>query len=168
MPEELVDPIRKFLTATYNFPEKIPFEISFHAVKPDPVFRDSNITVYARANSHLQHYEEVIREHPYENKMQSYSYVIKTDDARILYSGDIGSLSDYADLLADCDLLITEGLHLDLEELFRISSQSNVKRLVLTHLSSQMYADPGPLKTMAEKHGVTDLIIARDGLKLAI
>ena len=100
--------------------------------------------------------------------MQSYSYVIKTDGCKIIYSGDIGSLSDYADLLGDCDLLITEGLHLDLEELFELSAQTGLKKLVLTHLSWEIYADPAPIKTSAAKHGLTGLIIARDGFKLSI
>ncbi|UCC78577.1 MAG: hypothetical protein JSW64_09865 [Candidatus Zixiibacteriota bacterium] len=168
MPEELVEPTKKFLLATYVFPERLSFVIELHPVKPDPVFRDDNITVYARANSHLKLFEKDIVAGGYDNKMQSYTYVIKTGSARIIYSGDIASLSDYADLLGDCDLLITEGLHLDLEELFELSAEAGLKRLVLTHLSSNMYADPEPIKTSAAKHGLTDLIIARDGLKLAV
>jgi ribonuclease Z len=168
MPEELVEPVRQFLNTTYMFQERLGFKVTLFPVKPDPVFRDSNITVYARANSHLKSYEEDIKKGGYDNKMQSYSYVIKTAESKIIYSGDIGSLSDYADLLEDCDLLITEGLHLDQEELFEIAANSGLKRLVLTHLSSAMYADPGPLETLAEKHGVTNLIIASDGLKLTL
>ncbi len=168
MPEELIEPVKNMLMTTYMFPERLGFEIIFNPVKPDPVFRDDNITVYSRANSHLKQYEKDINENKYDNRMQSYSYVIKTDSARIIYSGDIGSLSDYVDLLGECDLLITEGLHLDLEELFELSAESGLKRLVLTHLSSNMYADPEPIKTLAAKHGLTDLIIARDGLKLVV
>jgi len=168
MPEELIEPIKNMLAAAYMFPERLGFEIAFNPVKPDPVFRDDNIAVYARANSHLKQYEQDINENAYDNKMQSYSYVIKTDGVKIIYSGDIGSLSDYADLLDDCDLLITEGLHLDLEELFELSANSGLRRLILTHLSSQMYADPEPIKTLATKHGLTNLIIAHDGLKFTV
>ncbi|UCE65397.1 MAG: MBL fold metallo-hydrolase [Candidatus Zixiibacteriota bacterium] len=168
MPEELVEPVKKFLLTAYMFPERLGFEIIFNPVKPDPVFRDGNITVYARANSHLKQYEQDIKENAYDNKMQSYSFVIITNGAKIIYSGDIGSLSDYADILDDCGLLITEGLHLDLERLFELSAKSALKKLVLTHLSSQMYADPEPIKTLAAKYGVTDLIIAHDGLRFTV
>ena len=168
MPEELIEPVKNMLLTAYMFPERLGFEIVFNPVKPDPVFRDENITIYARANTHLKQYEQDIKEKKYSNRMQSYSYVIKTDGAKMIYSGDIGSLADYADLLGDCDLLITEGLHLDLEELFELSAQTGLKRLVLTHLSWEIYADPEPIKTLAAKHCLTDLIIARDGLKLTV
>lgn len=168
MPGELIEPVKNMLLTNYMFPERLGFEIMFNPVKPDPVFRDDNITVYARANTHLKQYEQDIKEKKYSNRMQSYSYVIKTNGAKLIYSGDIGSLSDYADLLDDCDLLITEGLHLDLGELFVLSAEVGLKKLVLTHLSWEMYADPEPVKTSAAKHGVTDLIIARDGLKLTV
>jgi ribonuclease Z len=168
IPEELIEPVKSMLQTAYMFPERLGFEIIFNPVKPDPVFRDDNIAVYARANTHLKQYEKDIEEKKYSNKMQSYSYVIKTGKAKIIYSGDIGSLSDYADLLSDCDLLITEGLHLDLEELFKLSTETGLKKLVLTHLSWEIYADPEPIKTLAAKHGLTDLIIARDGLKLTV
>ncbi len=168
MPEELIEPVKNMLLTAYMFPERLGFEIMFNPVKPDPVFRDDNITVYSRANSHLKPYEKDIEENRYNNKMQSYSFVIKTDGCKIIYSGDIGSLSDYADLLDDCDILITEGLHLDLEELFELSAQTGLKNLVLTHLSWEIYAEPEPIKTLAAKHGLTDLIIASDGLKLTV
>lgn len=168
MPEELIEPVKNMLLTTYMFPERLGFDLMLNPIKPDPVFRDDNITVYSRANTHLKQYEQDIKENKYDNRMQSYSYVIKTDDVKLIYSGDIGSLSDYADLLDDCDLLITEGLHLDLEELFELSAEVGLKKLVLTHLSWEIYADPEPIKTLAAKHGLTDLIIARDGLKLTV
>ena len=83
MPEELVEPIRNMLITAYMFPERLGFEIIFNSVKPDPVFRDDNITVYARANSHLKQYEQGIEACAYYNKMQSYSYVIKTADSKL-------------------------------------------------------------------------------------
>jgi ribonuclease Z len=168
LPEELVEPIKSMLLTTYMFPERLGFEISFNPVKPDPVFRDDNIAVYARANTHLKPLEKDIAAGGYKNKMQSYSYVIKTNDKKIIYTGDVGALSDYADLLDDCDLLITEGLHLELEELFELAAKSGLKKLVLTHLSSEMYFYPDPIKAMAEKHGVVDPIIAEDGLRITI
>jgi ribonuclease Z len=168
MPEELVEPIKSMLLTGYMFPERLGFEIEFNPVKPDPVFRDDNIAVYCRANAHLKTYAGEIKSGKYPNKMQSYSYVIKTDGKKIIYSGDIGALADYSDLLGDCDLLITEGLHLDLEELFALAAKSSLKKLVLTHLSSEMYFDPDPLKALAAKHGVMDLVIAKDGLKIAV
>ncbi len=168
LPQEVIEAVGIFMIATYLFPERLGFELSIKPVRPDPVFRDDNITVYARANSHLHSYKAAIEKAGYPNRAQSYSYVIKTKDSKIIYSGDIGSLDDYADLLDDCDLLITEGLHLDQEALFEKSSQCGLKRIVLTHLSTAMYADPGPIRALAAKYGIRDLRIAEDGMKLEL
>ncbi len=168
MPEELVEPVKKLMTAMYIFPERLGFALDICPVRPDPVFRDDYIAVYARANNHFKPYSDTVEAGGYDNKMQSYSYVIKTADKKIIYSGDIGSLSDYADLLDECDLLITEGLHLEFEELFDLAAKSNLGKLVLTHLSSEMYANPGLLKILAQENGLNDLLIAEDGLKIQL
>lgn len=168
MPEEAIEAVRSLMLATYLFPERMGFDIEIKSVKPDPVFRDKNITVYARANSHLEPYESSIKDHDYPNKMQSFSYVIKTKDRKMIYSGDIGSFDDYSDLLDDCDLLVTEGLHVDLETLFEKASQTGLKRIVLTHLSAAMFANPDNITTRAAKYGIEDLSIASDGLQIEL
>jgi ribonuclease BN (tRNA processing enzyme) len=168
LPEEAIDAVKRFMIAAYLFPERLGFELTIKPVKPDPVFRDDNITVYARANSHLSHCKETIDREGHPNRMQSYSYVIRTGDKKIIYSGDIGSFDDYADLLDDCDLLITEGLHLDHDALFERAAESGLKRLVLTHLSAAMYGDPEPIRAQAAKFGIEDFRIAADGLALEL
>ncbi len=168
LPEEAIEAVKKFMIAVYLFPERLGFDLTIKPVKPDPVFRDDILTVYARANSHLNHYKEAIDKAGHVNKMQSYTYVIKAGDSKIIYSGDIGSFDDYVDLLDNCDLLITEGLHLDLEMLFERASGHGLNRIILTHLSSAMYADPGPIKVLAAKYGITDLRIAEDGLAVEL
>jgi len=164
MPEEVIEAVRQFMIAVYVFPDRLGFDLTFKAVKPDPVFRDDNIAVYARANTHLDHYKENIDKNGYPNRMQSYSYVIKTAGKKMIYSGDIGLFDDYSDLLDNCDLLVTEGAHLDHEALFRKAIESGVDNIVLTHLLAPMYADPEPTLALAAKYGVSDLRIAEDGM----
>ena len=168
IPDEVRSAVEQFLIATYLFKERMGFEIEIRSIQPDPVFRDEKITVYARPNSHLAGYKSTIDDACYPNKMQSYSYVIKTDTRRIIYSGDIGSLNDFADLLPECDLLITEGLYLDLEKLFEAVAENKVEYLLLTHLSDPTYLNPEHIKNLAAKYGVINLHIADDGFRLRI
>ena len=168
MPDEVIEAFQKFMIAVYVFPERLGFDLAIKPVKPDPVFRDKNIAVYARANSHLHPYKDSIEKAGHPNRMQSYSYVIRTGDKKIIYSGDVGSFDDYADLLDDCDLLITEGAHVDHEALFVRSSQCGLKRIVLTHLLAPMYANPEPIRALAAKYGIADLRIAEDGIVVEI
>jgi ribonuclease BN (tRNA processing enzyme) len=144
------------------------FRITLKPIVLDPFFRDDNITIYARVNSHLQGYRQTIEASGYPHKMQSYSFVIKTRKSRIIYSGDIGSLDDYADLLPECNLLITEGMHLDLDRLFEKVASHKVENLILTHLPANVYKKPGPAMHLAAKWGVENLHIADDGFRMKI
>ena len=135
---------------------------------PDPFFRDDNVTIYARANSHLNNYQQYIKGGKYPNRLQSYSFVIKTNSKKMIYSGDIGSSEDYADLLDGCDLVITEGLHADLEKLLEHIGEHGVRQLVLTHLTDKMYERPEQILSLARKYGVDKVHLAEDGLKLKL
>lgn len=168
LPEEGIAAVKGFMLAGYLFPERLGFDLSIKPIRPDPAFRDGNVAVYVRANTHLSHYRKSIEDGGYPNLMQSYSYVIKADARKIIYSGDIGSFDDYADLLDGCDLLITEGLHVDIETLFEKSAQSGLKRIVLTHLSADMFRKPESILTLAAKWGIDEVQVAEDGMKLDI
>ncbi len=168
VPSEAVEPIRQFMKATYLFEDKLGFELPIRPIQPDPVFRDNNIAVYARLNSHLEKNRPVVEKLGVSNRLQSYSFIIKTAKEKIIYSGDVGSVDDYSDLLPGCDLLITEGLHLDLEKLFDVAAENNVNTLILTHLSDDTYRKPTPIIKLAKKHGVEKLVIASDGFSLKL
>jgi ribonuclease BN (tRNA processing enzyme) len=168
VPSEAKDTLAAFLNANYLFEESLGFEMTLRPVIPDPVFRDENMTVYARANRHLGHYADIVKTGGYPNKLESYSYVIKTETAKIIYSGDVDSVEDYADLLPDSNLLITEGLHVDHEQLFKAVSTNDVSHLVITHLTDEMYRHADDLRVEAKKFGVANLHIAYDGFSLHI
>jgi ribonuclease BN (tRNA processing enzyme) len=168
LPAEAKEQLEHFMQAAYLFQEKMGFEISVRPIQPDPFFRDENVTIYSRANSHLENYRQYIEKGKYPNQLQSYSYVVRTEDKKMIYSGDIGSSDDYSDLLNDCDLLITEGMHLDIEKLFRDVASNGVKQLVLTHLTDKMYREPDKMTQLARKYGVSNLSFAKDGLRVTI
>lgn len=168
LPSEAVEPLETFLRATYLFQEKMGFEIPVRPIQPDPFFRDDNVTIYSRANSHLENYRKYVEGGKYPNKLQSYSCVVRTDSKKMIYSGDIGSADDYADLLDNCDLLITEGLHVDLEKLLEHAGSQGVRQLVLTHLTDKMYKEPAQFLDLARKYGLKNVHLAKDGLKLKL
>ncbi|HBC47980.1 MAG TPA: hypothetical protein DCZ43_13105 [candidate division Zixibacteria bacterium] len=168
LPSEAKEPLERFMQATYLFKEKMGFDIPISAIQPDPFFRDDNVTVYTRANSHLENYKQYIENGKYSNKLQSYSYVIRTGNKKIIYSGDIGSVEDYADLLDNCDLLITEGLHADLERLMDEVGSHGVKHLVITHLTDKMYKQSEQILSLGHKYGVVKVHLAEDGLKIKV
>jgi ribonuclease BN (tRNA processing enzyme) len=168
VPPEALTPVDEFMRACYLFPERMGFEIDIRPILPDPFFRDDNIAVYSRANSHLQKYADIVEKEDLPNKLQSYSFVIRAGECKIIYSGDVGSLDDYADLLPECAALISEGMHLDLEELFEKAAANNVGHIILTHLSASQYLHPKSIMELAAQYGINGLHIAYDGMHLRV
>ena len=168
VPSEAIAAIEGFMKAAYLFDEKMGFETRFRPIVPDPIFRDDIMTVYARANSHLINNKEIVKKAGSANRLESFSFVIKTAEARIIYSGDIGSLDDYADLLPGCDVLITEVMHVDREALFEKAAANKIGQLILTHLSDDMYRNSEPIIALAQKYGVRNLYIAKDGMVISV
>lgn len=168
IPDEAEEAIRKFMLATYLFPEKMGFDVMIDPMRSDPVYRDEIMTVSARTNSHLEGYRDIIEKAGYANRMQSHSFVIEVDGKKIVYSGDVGSFDDYADLLVDCNLLITEGFHIDYEETFSEAAKLGLNDIILTHMPADAYRQPDRIKALAAKYGIERLHIAHDGLRMAI
>ena len=168
LPSEGREAVENFLNTIYLFTETLGFECYIKPVIPDPVYRDDSIAVYARLNTHLQKYRAAVENGGYTNKMESYSYVIKTKTRKLIYSGDVGSSDDYADLLTGCDILITEGMHVTLDKLFADVAQNNVSQLLLTHLTEEVYRNPLPLRLLAKKYRIEHLHIVNDGYSLKI
>jgi len=168
LPSEAIDSVSSFMKATYLFEGNLGFEFRLRPIMPDPFFRDDNIAVYCRANTHFAKYGDIIRRAGASNQLQSYTFIVKTNDLKIIYSGDIGSVDDYSDLLPGCQVLITEGMHLNLDELFQKASAGGVGHLVLTHLLDEQYDNPREFLNLADKYGINNLHIASDGMVLSV
>lgn len=168
LPGEAVESVRQFLLASYLFPEKIGFEAGLYSLDEIQGMDDDLIAFYAHNNRHLERYQEVIREGGYSNRMQSYSFAVIADEKKIVYSGDVKSFNDYAPLLNDCRLLITEGYHVEIEKILIEAGKKGIDRLLLTHLRSEDYARQDAIRTMAEKYGIKRFEIASDGLKFRL
>lgn len=167
-PEEGVELLEKAVRLFYLFKEKFPFEFRFIPVKPNPVYYEKEFSLYAFPNNHLTPNRQVIEQTGASNRMQSYSYLIETASKRILYSGDIKDETDLEGLLENVHTVIAEGMHCDFEKLVGMCAEKRVRRLVVTHLPQKQYSHPQALIKIAAKHKIGKILIARDGLKLAI
>lgn len=168
LPHEAVEPVRQFMLAAYLLPEKLGFEIGLYSLDEIQGIDDDLIAFYAHNNRHLESYKEIIKDNGYPNRMQCYSFAVIADEKKIVYSGDVKSFDDYAPLLNDCRLLITEGFHVDLEKMLAEAAQKGIDRIVLTHLRNEDYNRQETIKSLAEKNGIRRFEIAFDGLKIRI
>lgn len=168
LPEEAIDGVGRAAEMFYLLKEKFPFKFNLKPIKPNLVYRGKTVAVTAYLNKHLIGNETVIRKYHKRNRMQSYSYVIKVAGGKILYSGDISSVSDLAELMQDIDIAIVEGMHIDRKALFEMAANHKIKKLVLTHLPDKILEHSDRIAAIARKCNFKNLIFAEDGLTLKI
>ena len=168
VPMEALKGLEKAIDLFYLFREKFPFKFKFVPIGPNPVYRSKSFSLYAYSNQHLNGNREIIKKFRKPNKMQSYCYIIKIGNKRILYSGDIQSESDIAGLLEGVHTVIVEGLHVEFRALAKLCAANNISRVALTHLDEKKFNNPDSLFGIAKKAGLKKLTIAYDGLQLRL
>jgi ribonuclease BN (tRNA processing enzyme) len=166
LPVEVIDPLNGYFRALYLLPEKLPFEIKLLPVSDGEDIDTGGITVRPIANKHLQGYREIIDEYNLPNKMQCYSYLIMVNGKPVLYSADLGSEKDILPHLKNLDLLIIESTHIDIAGLLDAIVENNVGRVVLTHFEEDY--DTKKALALAQKAGLGNLLIARDGMRVKL
>jgi ribonuclease Z len=134
IPSEFEPAFWTTMRGSYLFPEKLNFEIVVTTIDDGNEFADSNMLVSAYANSHLCGHREFLSSRNYDNRMQCFSFTVQAEGKKLVYSADIGSLDDLRDISLNADLLLTEGMHLDLEQLPAFLIKMNVRQCILTHL----------------------------------
>ena len=168
LPRELIAPIRVFMDGTYIFKEKMGFKFNFIPLKPNPAFRKGEFSLSIYPSRHLYNYTRLIKKYGYKNRMEAYTFSLNLKDKKIVYSGDLANFQDVESLIDDADLLIIEGMHIDLKSLWKGVVQKRVKRVMLTHLPDLPPSRLERIKSQAERHGVKKLILAEDGLRIRI
>lgn len=166
LPAEALSATCDYLDALYVFPEKLPFELQLEPIRPNPIYRDDALTVSAFQNRHLEGYGQLATERHPLSHLECYSFVIMAKGKKLIYSGDVGGIDDLRDLLSQPDLLISECMHMNPEELMALLAEKQVPRVVLTHLPVELEGKEPYLLQLAQKHGVKDVLVAHDGLSL--
>jgi ribonuclease BN (tRNA processing enzyme) len=168
LPEEAVSGVKSFLQTCYLFPEKINPPLSLLPITTKFKFEEEGIIIKAHANRHLMSNQNVIDKLKYTNKMQSFCFVLNIVDKKIIYSGDIESSDDLAEIIDDADLLITECFHPQLDRLIPLMAEKRVKMAVFTHIPPELEEKQDEILLMAKKNGFEKLVMAYDGMVINI
>jgi len=168
LPAEALTATRDYLSALYVFPEKLPFELQLEPIRPNPIYRDDELVVSAFQNRHLESHRQLAAERHPSSHLECYSFVIVARGKRLVYSGDVAGTMDLKDVLSGTDLLITECMHMNPEELMALLAEKKVRRAVLTHMPVELEGKEPYLLQLAQKHGVEDVLVAHDGLSLRL
>ena len=165
LPAEAREGVEVCLRTFYIFPERFSFPLRLHPIEGNPILPDSLLTVSVSANHHLADYRGVVG--PQQN-LESYSFEIEVEGKVVDYSGDMGSLSDLEDFVSNPDVLITECMHISVEELLGFLSQHRIGETILTHIPPQLEGKERYIKALAERLGVRGVRMAYDGLKVEL
>jgi len=159
----LINRVKNFLQTSYIFMERIGFSVNYIGYKfGNEINISGELSFISRKNTHLKEYED------YDTTL-SYacgSFLFISGNKNIYYSGDIGSADDLL-LFSDykIDLFITEGEHVNPEDIPGIAGKLNPGRIVVTHLSKEVAAE---LKTAVKSFKNKHVITAEDGLILSV
>lgn len=168
LPEETISGVMQFLYTCYLFPEKLNFKLSLLPMTSDFRFQAHDLSLKANPNRHLTANQTAVEDLGLANRMQSFSFVIKLRDKKIVYSGDVQSARDLAEIAAGADILITECMHPDLPELFSLIADKGVKSTILTHVPPELEDKQKEILQKAAQMGLSRLSFASDGLRISV
>ena len=129
--------IEDYLYYSYLFKQKMGFEIIIETFNHDEFFSIiDNLSFTAKQNSHLNKYKEYADER--ELNFISSSILIRINDKKVFYSGDIGGKEDlYLFRDQTLDIMISEITHIDFDDLLEAYKILNPHKLYLTHISDE-------------------------------
>ncbi len=164
VPAEVVEPLERWLDATYLFRDHLSLPVEIHAVDAEFEFEMTDLRIRPHLTDHLQTKAEYIREHQLPNQMQCFAYQIEASKQKIVYSADFGSLSDLEPIIAGADLLILEAFHVEIAPLIESALERKIRRILLTHLPESL--DRSQVRGDFERSGYTNLLFADEGLEI--
>lgn len=166
LPREAEDGFKRLLYMTYLFPGDLGFDITFHGLDRKSTYEDSNLKIEFIQNRHLQGKKEFIMSRALPNRMQCFSMIAEHDCKRMVYTADVLDIDDVALVADNADLLLAEGMHIDLERMPQLMIDKDVKQLLLTHLPDRF--DYGTIGAEFAKAGYDNLVFAREGMEIRL
>jgi ribonuclease BN (tRNA processing enzyme) len=165
IPEEFVEPFNRYLRAVYLAPQKLGFDLAVTGYK-DGFRYESDFSLTAHGNRHLQKVRAFIEELGLPNKMQCHSLLVQTPGKTLLYSSDLAGFDDIKGLLPEADIALVESTHTDVEELLDFAEGNEDKHLILTHIGPP--PESTELQTAVEKRALDNVEMAADGMVVAL
>jgi ribonuclease BN (tRNA processing enzyme) len=159
----LVKTLKDFLAGSYIFMERMDFPVHFKGFNfENKILITPGLTCISKKNTHLDEYQR------YDPSL-SYacgSFLFKSANKKVFYSGDIGSPDDLYLFKDDkIDIYITETAHVTFSNILSMSEALRPGKIVLTHLSDE---DISSIKENLMNTKNDSIIMAEDGLILGV
>jgi len=152
LPQGGIKVIKEYLKLLRLDQRFLPFKLKVSPIQKRFIYWDKRVKVSAFPTTHL---------------LESYGFLIQVKKKKILYSADLGVLSDI-ERFDNLDLLILEFAHIKPEETFSFLSSKRIKRIVLSHIHPDLDDQEKEISALLPSSLKRKLIIASDGLCLSI
>ena len=166
LPEEFISVFKSYLQAVYLLEEKMTFQLNFHPLTDKFVYKNDNFEIKAILTDHLQGYKELIAKLKLPNRMQCFSFQIKTENKTLLYSSDLATLNPIKNYFQNLDYLLIETTHIKIDELLTAIEGKEINQVIATHLGTK--DDIRKYVDTATKEGVSNLTVAMDGMEIEL
>ncbi|RLI37267.1 hypothetical protein DRO55_01765 [Candidatus Bathyarchaeota archaeon] len=119
-------------------------------------YNDERVRVSALRNTHLR-------------DGFSYSFLLEAEGKRLVYSGDLRSISELYPLLDDeTDLAIVECAHFEPEELFTALKGKAIRRLIVNHIHDRLYGREEEIERLGNEVLNCEVRVGLDNMEVRI
>ena len=168
LPEEMIAPIRAWISALYLTEEGLGFPIAWLAWRDRESMSlgDGVLSVKPFRNRHLEVCYRSLHGSDAARPCNSYSLEIIADDFRAIFSGDLSSAEDLAELVATpANVLVSELSHVSPKELAAVLHEADIQALCMIHLSEDLASESSELRVKMEDllPKIADVFTPEDG-----
>jgi ribonuclease Z len=158
-----------FLLRSYIFPERNKFEIQYKTFNKDELVKiENDFSFIARKNSHLSGLWKYEAIYP-TISFYSASLLLQSEDKKIIYTSDIGSVEDiFLFKEFSSDLFICEANHNEPALLVEAISKIETEKIYLTHFSENNLKILSEILASNAHEIQSKIVIAEDRLSFQI
>ena len=120
---------KAFLNTIYIFNTRLSYNINIQLYEENSFLE---IGIYPFKNTHLSGYKDILEKSHLQNKLLSYSFIIKGKSKSLLLTSDIRSAEDIKGHIDKCEVMILDGIHPSYQPIKKLLKESNIE-VYITH-----------------------------------
>jgi ribonuclease Z len=168
LPGEMIAPIRAWIHTLYLTEEGLGFPVEWIAWKDKEtlILEDGSISVTPFSNRHLEQCYRTLLAADSALPCNSYSLEIIAGNFRAIFSGDLASAGDLAELVSTpANVVVSELSHVSMKELAAVLGEADLNALCLIHLSEDIADNREQLRGKMEEllPRINDVFVPEDG-----
>ena len=157
------------LSAMFLARNRLTYECRVTEASAERCYRLQSISVMFYRTTHLDQEKYEWLTEAYDPRLViSYGMEIRTEEVKLVYSGDCGRPEDAGPRVAGADLLVHELGHHEPADIARFAESFQIPRLLLSHIPPVWNRRPEEILRAVRTHYGGQIIVASDGMRIAL